>query len=165
MTRSTAREIALQLGFSLAAVEEFPEDVLDRFFEKEHYESLAQESELFSEYPNKKQMEYIRTLVKLIFDHRIQLDAYIEKYSHGWKVNRISKIALAIMRCAICEILYMEDVPNKAALNEAVELAKGYEDAEAVAFINGVLGGFMRGELGEETATEEEAPVEEAVEE
>ena len=50
------------------------------------------------------------------------------------------------MRCAVCEILYMDDVPDAAAINEAVELAKGYDDPDTVAFINGVLGGFMRGE-------------------
>ena len=45
--------------------------------------------------------------------------------------------------------MYMDDIPNSAAINEAVELAKGYDEPETVAFINGVLGGFMRGEFGE----------------
>jgi N utilization substance protein B len=77
----------------------------------------------------------------------VELDAYIEKYAKGWKVGRISKTAAAIIRTAMCEILYMPDVPNAAAINEAVELAKGYEDEDVVAFINGVLGGFIRGEV------------------
>lgn len=164
MTRTTAREIALQLGFSVVMCEEFPENVLEEFFDAEHYASLAGESKLFAEYPDEKQLDYIRRLVKLIYDHRVQTDAYIEKYARGWKVERISKTATAIMRGAICEVLYMDDIPNAAAINEAVELAKGYEDADVVAFINGVLGGFMRGELegeaveapavGEETAEE-----------
>ena len=55
-----------------------------------------------------------------------------------------SKIALAILRCALCEILYMEDVPERVAINEAVNLAKKYEEPETVSFINGVLGGFVR---------------------
>ena len=68
------------------------------------------------------------------------------------------------MRCAMCEILYMDDVPNAAAINEAVELAKGYEEPETVAFINGVLGSFVRGEV-EPEAEAEQAPAEaEAVE-
>lgn len=152
MTRITAREIALQLGFSVVVSEEFAEDVLDGFFDREHYATLSGESRLFDEYPDARQMDYIRRLVKLIFDHRVELNAYIEKYAKGWKVGRISKTAAAVMRCAMCEILYMDDIPNAAAINEAVELAKGYEDEDVVAFINGVLGGFVRGEIGDTAA-------------
>ena len=60
------------------------------------------------------------------------------------------------MRCAICEILYMDDIPNAAAINEAVELDKGYDEPDTVAFVNGVLGGFMRGEFGQTAAVQEE---------
>ena len=147
MTRTTAREIAVQLGFSVVMTEQFAEEVLDEFFEKEHYETLGRENSLFAEYPDDKQMDYIRAVVGLVFTHRVELDAYIEKYAKGWKVGRISKTAAAIMRVAMCEILYMPEIPDAAAINEAVELAKGYEDEDVVAFINGVLGGFIRGEV------------------
>lgn len=146
MTRTTAREIAVQLGFSVVAAEELAENVLDSFFDEEHYASLAEENSLYSEYPDTRQMNYIRTVVRLIFEHRPELDAYIEKYARGWKASRISKTAGALMRCAMCEILYMEDIPDAAAINEAVELAKKYENEDVVAFINGVLGSFVRGE-------------------
>lgn len=152
MTRTTARELALQLGFAAAASGDFAQDVLDTFFETGHYASLAGESPIFEEYPDARQMQYIRTLVQLTFDHRVQLDAYIQKYASGWRVERISKTAAAIMRAAMCEILYMDEVPNAAAINEAVELAKRYEEKDAVAFINGVLGSFIRAEVGEEAA-------------
>ena len=145
MTRTTAREIAILLGFSAAADGESTEEVLDRFFEREHYESLGEENELFAEYPDARQMDYIRTLVKLIAEHRTELDGYIEQYAQGWKASRISRTAAAVLRCAMCEILWIPDVPEAAAINEAVELAKKYEDAETVSFINGVLGGFVRG--------------------
>lgn len=154
MTRTTAREIALQLGFSLVMTEDFAQDVLDAFFEPEHYATLSDESSLFREYPDERQMAYIRRLVGLIFEHRVELNAYIEKYAKGWRTERISRTASAIMRGAMCEILYMEDIPNAAAINEAVELAKRYEEADVVAFINGVLGGFIRGETGETPAAE-----------
>ncbi len=147
MTRTTAREIAVQLGFSLVMTEQFADELLDEFFDHEHYSSLGKENPLYAEYPERKQMDYIRALVQLVFDHRVELDVYIEKYAKGWKVGRISKTAAAIMRCAMCEILYMPDIPNAAAINEAVELAKGYEDEDVVSFINGVLGGFIRGEV------------------
>ena len=71
----------------------------------------------------------------------------ITRYAKGWKLERISRTALAVLRCAICEILYMDDIPNAAAINEAVELDKGYDEPDVVSFVNGVLGGFMRGEI------------------
>lgn len=145
MTRTTAREIAIQLGFSAAATGDEPHEILDRFFEKEHYESLAQEDELYSQFPDDRQMEYITRLVTLIDEHRDEIDNEIRSYARGWKLERISRTALAVLRCALCEILYMEDIPDSAAINEAVELAKGYDEPDTVAFVNGVLGGFMRG--------------------
>ncbi len=146
MTRTAAREIAILLGFS-AAGEESAETCLDRFFEQEHYASMAEENPLFAEYPDAQQMDYIRTLVGLIAAHRAELDAYIEKYARGWKADRISRTASAVLRCAMSEILWMPQVPNAAAINEAVELAKKDEDEDTVSFINGILGGFVRGEV------------------
>ncbi len=145
MTRTTAREIAIQLGFAAAATGEEPAELLDRFFEQEHYATLAQEDELFAELPDEAQMAYIRRLVTLIDVHRDEIDDEIRRYARGWRVERISRTALAVLRCALCEILYMEDIPDAAAINEAVELAKGYDEPDTVSFVNGVLGGFMRG--------------------
>lgn len=147
MTRTAAREIAILLGFSAAASGESAQETLERFFEQEHYASLAEENPLFAERPDEQQLAYIRTLVGLIADHRTELDAYIEKYARGWTVGRIDRTAGAVLRCAMSEILWLPDVPNAAAINEAVELAKKYEDADVVAFINGILGSFIRGEV------------------
>ena len=147
MTRTTAREIAIQLGFASAASGVGAEELLTRFFEPEHYETLAAEDALYSEAPGKQELEYIRRLTQGIEAHRAEIDEYIRRYAKGWKLERISKTALAVLRCALCEILYMDDIPNAAAINEAVELAKGYDEPDTVAFVNGVLGGFMRGEL------------------
>ncbi len=146
MTRKTAREIAIQLGFAAAATGEQPSELMERFFEREHYDSLAKEDELYAQYPDDRQMEYITSLVNLIDEHRDEIDEQIRRYAKGWKLERISKTALAVLRCALCEILYMDDIPNAAAINEAVELAKGYDEPDTVAFVNGVLGGYMRGE-------------------
>ena len=149
MTRTAAREIAILLGFSAAAANggETAQESLDRFFEPEHYASMAEENPLFAEYPDERQMEYIRSLVTLMAERRETLDAYIEKYARGWKAERISRTAGAVLRCAMSEILWLPEVPNAAAINEAVELAKKYEDADTVSFINGILGGFVRGEV------------------
>lgn len=156
MKRTTAREIAVQLGFYAAASGKTVADIVDNFFDKEYFSTLADVDELYAEYPEKKQMDYIIRLASLVEDYRVQIDHYIEKYSNNWKISRISKTAVAVMRCAICEVLYMDDIPNATAINEAIELAKGYDEPETVSFINGVLGGFMRGELNEEAAVEAE---------
>jgi N utilization substance protein B len=156
MTRTSAREVAVQLCFAASANKIDPAQMLDDFFSDEHYGSLSSEQELFSDYPDKKQMAYIRTLTTLVSEKREELDAYIERYAHGWKPERISRTALAVLRCAICEILYMDEVPNAAAINEAVELDKNYDEPDTVAFVNGVLGGFMRGEFPEAAAQEQE---------
>ena len=149
MTRTAARELAIQLSFAAAQSGREPIELLDEFFSPEHYESLAAEQELFEEYPDEKQMRYIRQLTGLTAEHREEIDGYIERYAKGWRIERISRTALAVLRCALCEILYMEEIPNAAAINEAVELDKSYDEPETVAFVNGVLGGFMRGEFPE----------------
>ena len=155
MTRSTAREIAIQLGFAAANAGIATQELIDGFFDEAHYATLGAEDELYSEYPDKKQMDYIIRLTQLMHDHRGEADGYIERYAMGWRPERISKTALAVLRCAICEILYMDDVPAAAAINEAVELDKGYDEPDVVSFVNGVLGGFMRGEFPIEPAEDE----------
>lgn len=154
MTRKTAREIAVELCFAAAANELGTDELLDSFFEQEHYATLAEENELYAERPDEKQMAYIRSLAAMSRDRAEELDGMIERYAKGWKSERISRTARAILRIALCEILYMEDIPAAVAINEAVELDKNYDDPETVAFVNGVLGGFMRGEFPE-AATQE----------
>ena len=122
-------------------------EALDRFFEEEHYATLSGEDGVFGAYPDAAQMAYIRALVETAAEHQETLDGSIERYAQGWKAERLSRPVRAILRCALCEILYFPDVPDAAAINEAVELAKKYgESEETPAFVNGVLGGFMRAE-------------------
>lgn len=144
MTRSTAREIAVRIGFGLTG-DECAADALDRFFDREYYATLAAEDSLFSQYPTDKDMRYIEAVVVGTAEKRDELDALIEAHATGWKVSRITKTALQILRTALFESLYMEDVPESVAIDEAVELAKSYDEPDTVAFINGVLGGFARG--------------------
>ncbi len=68
-----------------------------------------------------------------------EIDPVIEKYCIGWKMNRISKVALAVLRLAICEILYFDDIPVSVSINEAVELCKKYASEEDKSFVNGIL--------------------------
>ncbi len=167
MTRTVAREIAIQISFSLSVNEEnLVEDTLDTFFDKEYYASLVQEDELYTDYPNRKQREYIRSIIVGTTEHRDELDEIITRYSKGWKLSRISRIAASILRTALFEVIYLEDVPDSVAINEAVELAKGYEEPETVSFINGILGSYMRAERGSEPleVTEEQLAAEAAFE-
>lgn len=146
MKRSDAREIAVRICFGLSATGGSAEEQIENFFDREYYETLSGEDEVFSAYPNDKQKQYIESIVKGVSLHSAELDDYVEKYSKGWKFQRISRTALAIMKTAMYEIMYMPDIPNGAAINEAVELAKKYEEPETVPFINGVLGSFLRNE-------------------
>ena len=88
--------------------------------------------------------EYIRTLYFGILEKGGELDAYIKKYAKGRSLSRISKIAKAVMRISIYEMLYIDDIPASVSINEAVELAKRFSSDEAPAFINGVLGKVIK---------------------
>ena len=154
MTRTNARQLALQLSFAVNAGSDIGPDT---FFDEDYFRALPAEDALFTELPGETERAYIRDLVTGVRDHREELDSLIEQFSHGWKLSRISRTALAVLRVALYEILYMPDIPAAASINEAVELAKGYDEPETVRFINGILGAFMRsrGEAAEETAESE----------
>ena len=147
MKRTVAREIAVRLCFAISENPSDPKELLAQTFDEEYYSSLQAEDKLYKSKPDKKQLEYITQLLTGISEHSAELDGYIEKYSVGWKFNRISRTAAAIIKLAMYEVLYMPDIPDKAAINEAVELAKRYEPPETVSFINGVLGSFSREEV------------------
>ena len=149
MVRNTAREIAIHLSYELSFTDKDIDALLDERLSAETFETLSAEDPIYAEAPNAKQAEYIRRLVKGVNEHAFELDGYIEKYAKGWKFSRIPLVASATMRVAMYEILYMPDIPNGAAINEAVEIAKKYETPETVKFINGILGSFLRQEISE----------------
>ena len=146
MKRSTAREIAVRLCFSISENPSDPNELLSCAFSDEYYSSLKDEDAIFEERPSKKQLDYISRIVSGVFSHAAELDGYIDKHSVGWRYGRISRTAAAIMKVAMFEVLYMPDIPDSVAINEAVELAKKYETPETVSFMNGILGSFVRGE-------------------
>ena len=141
MTRTSARQLAVQLSFAERAGSDLaPED----FFDEEYFASLPSEEPLFQELPDEKQRAYICSIVNGVREHTGELDEIIARYSRGWKISRISRTALAVLRCSLYELCYMPEVPTAAAINEAVELSKGYDEPETVSFINGILGSFVR---------------------
>lgn len=147
MTRSTAREIAMHLTFELAFSDIKADELLERELNREAFAARAVDEPLYTEYPDPAQEQYICTLVRGVAEHGFELDGYIEKYAKGWRFSRIDRVAAAIMRVTMYEILYRPDVPNKVAINEAVEIAKGYADEDVVKFVNGILGSFVRAEF------------------
>ena len=157
MTRSNAREIAVQLIFSLGFGNLSAQEVLDSQLTTERFAELAEENALYAQFPNEKQQQYIRDLVQGVFSHGPELDDYISRYAVGWSFARIPRMAAAIMRTAMYEVLYVPDVPNAAAINEAVEIAKRSETQEVVSFVNGILGSFVRAEFADTPPKPEKA--------
>lgn len=130
MTRSQEREQAFIFIFE----KEFNKEVdMDELLSCA-YESECFEHSLFSE-----------SLAKTVFENLETIDSVIEKYSIGWKISRLPKVSLAILRLAIAEIIYLDSVPSSVSANEAVELAKKYASTSDASFINGILGSYIRG--------------------
>lgn len=144
MTRSNARELAAHLIYELDYTGQAPADAIKARLEQPYYNELADENEVYTERPNKKQLAYITACVEGVIARADELDAYIRQYSIGWDVHRISRFTKAALRLALYEILYVEDVPTGVAINECVELTRKYEEAEIVSFVNGLLGSFAR---------------------
>ena len=88
---------------------------------------------------SEKDTAYILDKFKGIVEKLDEIDVAIGEASKGWKVSRMAKVDLALIRLAVYEMRYEEDVPVKVAINEAIELAKQYGSDESSAFVNGVL--------------------------
>ena len=150
MTRSNAREIAVHLIYEMGLRDAAADELFSTELTKECFASREGEDALYDAFPNEKQRIYIETLVRGVDAHQAELDGYISRLAIGWKFARLPRVAVAILRASMYEIMYMPDIPNSAAVNEAVEIAKKYEEPEVVSFINGILGSFIRQELPEE---------------
>lgn len=144
MTRGNARELAVHLIYGRAFTGEEPEQVISTRLEKEYYAKLGEENDVYAERPSRAQMRYIDTVVTGVANREEELDDQIRKYSIGWDISRISKLARCILRLAIFEIQYVEDVPAGVAVSEAVRLAKKYNGDDTGSFVNGILGSFVR---------------------
>ena len=129
MTRSEAREQAFILVFEKSFNQS---DTLDNII------AIAQAGRDFVV------DKFSYALAQQAYDHLEQVDGVIEKYSTKWKLDRIVKVSLAILRMSISEMLYLEDIPVSVSINEAVELAKKYATEDDASFVNGVLGAVAK---------------------
>lgn len=129
MTRSQAREQAFTL-----------------LFEKAFHPQAEMEDIIAAGLDNAsiEQDDFTLQLASTAWDRLFDIDACIEQHARNWKIKRMSRVSLSVLRLAVCEILYFESIPISVSINEAVELCKKYAAQEDAAFVNGILGGIAR---------------------
>ena len=150
MTRANARELAVHLIYSQSFTGDEPEQVVSTRLDKEYFGKLSSENDVYAERPNRAQLAYIDGVVSGVANRIDELNEQIQKFSIGWDITRISRLARTIMQLAIYEILYVADVPTGVAVSEAVRLAKKYDGDDTGSFVNGILGSFARSLPSEE---------------
>ncbi len=128
MKRRDAREAAFLLIFEKSFREETMEELI----------ALAVESRAL------ELNDYARRLVMTAAEKETELDQNIEKYLTKWKITRLARVTLAVLRLAVCELTYFPDIPIRVTINEAIELAKKYATENDASYINGVLGTFVK---------------------
>lgn len=132
MNRRKSREIAMKLLFEMSINKEELNEIIHNF--KENTDTSLKDVDF----------EYINKIIQGVQDNIETIDSKIEENLTKWKLNRLSKIDLTILRISTYEIIFVEDIPEKVAVNEGIELAKKYSAENSPAFINGVLGNMMK---------------------
>lgn len=132
MSRTAARETAIRLTYQWQLGGESGLEAINETIETDRLDS--------------DDFSYIEQVLEGVTTSAEDLDNRITSLKGNWKVERIAKVDLAILRVAIYEIFYRDDVPTGVAINEAVELAKRYGGDQSGRFVNGILGGIARNE-------------------
>ena len=127
MRRSKVREHIFKMLFSIGF------DAADADEQIELYLEQVEEA-------SEEERGYMRKKVKDIVAHEEEIDAMINEHTTGWKTGRMNKVDLSVLRLAVYEMKWDDEVPVKVAINEAVELEKNFSGDEGPAFVNGVLG-------------------------
>lgn len=130
MSRKKARIGAMQALFSMDINDDFSLDNLEIFMENNNFQG--------------DEADYINRVVPDILDKLESVDETIEKNLKGWTMARLAKVDRQILRIAVYEFLYKDDIPKEVSINEAVEIARLYSSDEAPKFINGILGTIYR---------------------
>lgn len=134
MTRRESREVAFLLLFEWSFGEEDLQDIIRQ---------AVDGRDVVVD-------DFALSLVSRAVDNRLELDGLITRYSEKWKLNRISKVTLAALRLSFCELSQFADIPVGATINEAVELVKKFSTEDEAAYVNGILGSFVRDQKPEE---------------
>ena len=111
MTRGNARELAIHLIYGRNFTGEEPEAVVATRLNKDYYKQLSAENDVYEERPSRAQLNYIDTVVAGVANREEELNAQIQKFSIGWDISRISRLARSVMQLAMFEIQYIDDVP------------------------------------------------------
>lgn len=127
MNRKLSREKAMELFFGMTCSKDTVEEAVETFID--NYEGDIKELDL----------TYIKKALIGIENNKEAIDEAISSNLQNWKIERISKVNLTILRLATYEILFDEDVPRSVAINEALEITRKYSDEKSVSFVNGVL--------------------------
>ncbi|MBE6063618.1 MAG: transcription antitermination factor NusB [Clostridium butyricum] len=127
MNRKLSREKTMELLFGMTLSKDTVEEAVENFID--NYEGNIKEIDL----------TYVKKTLIGIENNKEAIDEVIAANLHNWKIDRISKINLTILRLAAYEVIYNEEVPKGVAINEALEITKRYSDEKSVSFINGVL--------------------------
>ncbi|CUU47109.1 transcription antitermination factor NusB [Clostridium beijerinckii] len=127
MNRKLSREKAMELLFGMTLSKDTMEDAVEAFVE--NYEGDIKEIDL----------TYVKQVLIGVNNNKEAIDKIIQDNLHNWKIERISKVNLSILRIATYELLYDKEVPRGVAINEALEITRRYSDEKSVSFINGVL--------------------------
>lgn len=107
--------------------------------------SISEISECAEESRDDNYSDFALECAKGVEDNLEEIDRIISDHlSAKWKINRISKVSLSILRLAVYEMKYVEDIPSNVSINEAVELSKKFSDEEEYKFVNGILGAVSR---------------------
>jgi N utilization substance protein B len=130
MRRTEARELFMQLLFQMEVQNDYGKEIKERFVQEHLRES--------------NQLDYFNNLYEATVSNLDQIDVKLEACSSNWKINRMAKVDLAILRLSAAEILYLDEVPDSASINEAVDLAKKFGGDDSGKFINGILGKVVR---------------------
>lgn len=132
--RRKSRAIAMELLYS-NTVNVRSEEITDEFLEE--FIDISETTE-------KLDIAYIKTITKVTGEQEAFLKNVIRPFLKEWTLERVSRVNLAILKIAAAEILFMDDIPERVSLNEALELSKIYSDEESTAFINGVLDKILK---------------------
>lgn len=133
MSRKAARETVMKLLYQMDIGGILPDEVINNFYDNYEGKELSEEDRKF-----------IENYVTGVYEFKDDIDRSIESSSKEWKINRIAKVDLSIMRLAIYEMKFREDIPKAVAVNEAIELAKKFGGENSANFINGILGSLIK---------------------
>ena len=127
-----ARSLCLQILFA----NNFSDSDFDNLFSNFY---SSQDNDLEKKTYNKKQIEYASRLYSFVIKEKDQIDKLIESKLVNWEMNRLATIDRIILRMAITEMLYLDDIPPKVSITEAVEIAKDFSSEDSSGFINGIM--------------------------